>query len=137
MIMGTPVVIHGGVGLGKLLATIIPNETAPLQPHVPYTRKQSRSWGPTIVGSFVFPMLIGLIGVFIFQLTLALGLPVVVPIALTFLFVSLAIYKRVHCNFYDIMGLEETELTITSEHVQWIYRRPRSKDEVRTFPLSE
>lgn len=137
MITGKPIVINGRVGLGKLLASIIPNETAPLQPHVPYTRKESRNWGPTIVGCFVFPILIGLSGVFMLQLTLGLGLPVAVPIALTFLIVSLAIYKLGHCNFYDIMGLKETEMTITTEYVQWIYRRPLSKDEVRTIPLSE
>lgn len=137
MITGKPIVINGGVGLGKLLAAIVPQEIEPLQPHLPYTRKQARCWGPTIVGCIVFPVLIGLSGVFMLQLVLSLGVPVIVPAALVFLIVSVGIYKLGHCNIYDSMRLTEIECTITAEHVEWIYRRPLSKDEVRTIPLPE
>lgn len=137
MIRGKPIVINGRVGLGKLLAGLIPQELAPLQPHLPYSRKKPRCWGPTIVGSFVFPILIGFSSIFMLQLIFELGVPVIVPVALTFLVVSLTVYKLGHCNISDIMRLTETEMTITSEYVQWIYRRPLSKDEVCTIPLSE
>lgn len=137
MFTGKAIVINGGVGLGKLLAAMIPQEIAPLQPHLPYSRKQTRRWGQAILACIVFPVLFVFFGAAILQMILGLGAPIMVPVAITFLLVSFGIYKLGQHNIYDILNLTETEMTITSEHVQWIYRRPLSKDEVHTIPLSE
>lgn len=137
MFTGKPIVIHGGVGLGKLLANLIPTEPEPLQPALPYTRKQSRSWGPAILACFIFPLLFGVFGLFLASLALELGIPGYVVTMLAFLAVTLGVYKIAHCNIQDLLRLTETEVTLTSEHVQWIYRRPFSAVEVRTIPLSE
>lgn len=137
MFTGKPIVINGGVGLGKLLANFIPQEPAPLQPVLPYTRKESRSWGPTIVACFLVPILFGVSGLFMLSLALELGIPSYVVTMLAFLAVTLGVYKIAHCNIQDLLRLTETEVTITAEHVQWIYRRPFSATEIRTIPLSE
>ena len=137
MFTGKPIVINGGFGLGKLLAGLIPQELAPLQPSLPYSRKEHRNWGPTVVACFVFPILFGLTGLFLLQLTLELGVPAIVPGMLTFLIVSLAVYKMAHCNIQETLQLTETEMTLTPEHVQWVYRRPFSAVETRTIPLTD